>query len=272
MMLLVALVAGVFATWYLALFGQEHHSKVALSVFQQVVQPLGAALLTGLFYWSQYLKPKAALSEIESASKSVARSEASVSATPQVNVLNIVQSPAPSPAVNIAELADAVIKNIAENRSITAATIFAENVVLVDRQKTRRAIFGLNGSGAAGMWACDADGRVRLWLGVGDKQDPTISFISQAGITRLGITDNETTTGLIIKGNDDKTLVSLMGHSENSIYQSAIALLNPHDKNLAAFCQSNAMPEGLIFSRAEDRRICWRYPLNFRTGEKDRTS
>jgi hypothetical protein len=259
--LLIILLVSLAIVGGLALFGQGARSKVAASLFQKSVQPVATVLLTALYYWSEYLKPgKASFAVAESGSE--ARSGAVSSAAPQINlsVNNIQNVPSPPVPINIDELAVNVAKKIAENRETTAASVVAEKFVLVDAEGKQRAQLGLSGSGAAGLWAFDTEGRQRLWVGVGDKQEPILSLISRSGVTRLGIVDTETVCGIVIKRNDGKSLMNIIANSTESHPVSGIVLYDPsNEQSMSAIVQGRLTP-GILFYKDKDGKTVWAYP------------
>jgi len=259
--LLIILLVSLAIVGGLALFGQGAQSKVAASLFQKSVQPVATVLLTALYYWSEYLKPERnSFAVAESGSE--ARSGAVSSASPQIHfsVNNIQNVPSPPIPINIEDLAVNVAKKIAENREITATSVVAEKFILVDAEGKQRAVLGLSGSGAAGLWAFDTDGRQRLWVGVGDQQEPVLSLTSRGGVTRLGIVDTETVCGMVIKTNDGKPLVNIIGNSTESNPMSGIVLYDPSDEqSMSVFFQGRST-QGILFYKDKDGKTVWAYP------------
>jgi hypothetical protein len=259
--LLVVLVAGLAIVWSFFLTGHEAQSKIAVSLFQKTVQPLGTALLTALYYWSEYLKPKEVSSTAVAMSDSSARSDVVSSAAPNINIsVNTVQNPPSPPSfVDIDELVENVAKKIAEKGNVIAASVVAEKFVLVDGSGKRRALLGLTDAGAAGLWSFDVDGRQRLWIGVGNDQEPILSLISRDGTTRLAVVDTETITGLSIRGNSGKALLNLMGHADDTRYLSSVVLCDPNSESQVALYSGPLSPP-VLFAKDKDGKTVWSYP------------
>ena len=263
--LLIVIMIGLATTWGLSLFGQEPQRGLASSLLQTLVQPLGTAVLAALYYWNEYLKPKSDSLVSLATSDSVARSAAVSSASPQFN-FNLVQNAIPLPnPVNIEELAANVIRKIAENRNVTAASVVAEEFVLVDGGGKRRALLGLSDAGAAGLWIFDVEGRQRLWIGVGNAQEPILSLISRSGATRLGLVDSESITGLTIKSDDGKSILNVLGHADDGHHLSSVMLCDPRNKAQVAIYQG-PLNLGVIFGKDKDGKAVWAYPPLRRTG------
>lgn len=168
------------------------------------------------------------------------------------------QRPSESRAKSTTKLFDYKLPE--RERNVTAASVVAEKFVLVDGTGKRRAILGTNEAGAAGLWAFDTDGRQRLWIGVGNEQDPIMSLISRSGAPRLGIVDTELITGLQIKGNDGKAILNVIGHADDTGHLSGVVLCNPSNKAQVAIYLGPSNPTGVLFGQDKDGKAVWAYP------------
>jgi hypothetical protein len=259
--LLIVLLVSIATSWGLFQFGREPQSQVAWSLLQKFVQPLGTALLTALYYWNEYLKPKPKSSLALATSQSLAGSDAVSTASPQVNVVNNVQITPASPSfLKIDELAENVIEKIAANRNLTAASVVAEKFVLVDSAGNRRATLGFADGGAAGLWSFDAEGRQRVFIGLGNNQDPIVYLMNQRGTPRIAMIDAEKITGLTIKDDDGGALLNVSAHSDDSAHISSVVLYDPRTKAQLAIAQNRAVSPGLLFCKDADGTTVWSYP------------
>jgi hypothetical protein len=227
--LLGATITGVFMVIV------EHHRGTA-AVFQNVLQPLGAWILSVAFVYRELLTKGE-----DSGARAVAESGAVARAasTSQQSVSNIIQiPPMPAPVINIDDklIKDRLEKILGEAPDFKKERIEAKSFVLTDSEGRRRAVFSTSEEDPF-LAFLDKTGLPELLLSGGDL---THLVLLRGGKRRLTLcTDNKVDAELIsLSGPNGESQLSLSRHRDGTV------AMKLGDANGEPRCLSYAVPSG----------------------------
>ncbi len=156
----------------------------AVDLFQRFLQPLGTALVAGLYLWRDFLPDK---KSTNSEARSKAKSEAMAQSAGSVVNINNVLPPAPSLAASKEDLKEAVDKIIKEKGDLSTGVVTAQRFILVDVQGRQRATLGIDPGLGPVFELTDDRGRRRLSLGIDKESEPELLMYDKDGIPKLGL-------------------------------------------------------------------------------------
>lgn len=225
--LLGATITGVF------MLIVEHHRGTA-AVFQNVLQPLGAWILSVAFVYRELLT-KVEDSGARAAAESGAVARAASNSQQSVSIQ---MPPMPAPVINIDDnlIKDRLEKILGEAADFKKERIEAKSFVLTDSEGRRRAVFSTS------------------------EEDPFLAFLDKMGSPELLLSGGDTTHLVLLRGGKrrltlctsntvDAELISLDGPNGGSQFslsrhQDGTAVMKLGDPKGEPRCMSYATPSG----------------------------